>query len=678
MMITTSLFFLFLTSLTYADCVCTPVLSDCANGYENTCGSSAPCDTINITTSNYKLTQECIDLNNKVPYLEMYAKSFTLQDNFFKTSGGIHFKREDYMYWYGFNNFEQINEVTYVDSAYIVHKSPLNMNTGYLYFPSPVRFNMDTTFALSGDAIVEFGGRTSKGSQIIIFDSAITTLKDESILNISTSFLQDPLEFRLYNNSKLISAAIGRDNKNGKFYFYDSSSLILILEEGFYKTYMSYIHYFYDNSILQVERYTKSYLELVNFYDNSLLNISESSFIRFGSFLLSSTASVEIGEDSVIQTPLSSLNGEITFNNKARLNSKTSTSSLPSFLSINVIETIIGYPIISLWNVNSMLNNINEIIYNGNECIDVYSFASSNAGLTLPSNYIQLANNQLIRYCPSSVDYDVHCYLNTSIWNSIFIDDNNYPIFISPHCMNSHYSNYLCHSIQNTFEVGNDPINITFAEVLDTIIISEPTSNQQIINGCFNTIETSSGLKIKTNQNTKSSTLKSEIIEPNTFIEIETSTTINAINDEIQLDLTSVKSSSSSKYLLNASIIEIIDNSIVTLDYSTSYIQFINSNNYQFSVELNQDEIGLYSKNGFFLNGGDICYFVIFRNNGLTCLAIPLQNPCDEGYYESNNYTTTVIDSYSQPYITTLAQFEELIEQAENNTTTNNSTINEL
>ncbi|KAL7713920.1 hypothetical protein QTN25_008480 [Entamoeba marina] len=218
-----------------------------------------------------------------------------------------------------------------------------------------------------------------------------------------------------------------------------------------------------------------------------------------------------------------------------------------------------------------------------------------NTGLTLPSNYIQLANNQLIRYCPSTVDSNVHCYLNTSIWNSNFIDNNNYPIFISPHCMNSHYSNYLCHSIQNTFEVGTDSINITFADVLDTIIISEPSYNQQIINGYFNTIETTFGLN--------------EIIESNTFISIDTSTTINTINDEIQLDLTSLISSSSSTYLLNATIIEIIDNSIVTLDYSTPYIQFINSNNYQVDLEFTQDIIGLYSENGFNINDGNTCYF---------------------------------------------------------------------
>ncbi|KAL7713929.1 hypothetical protein QTN25_008489 [Entamoeba marina] len=606
-MFITSLFLVYFISLTYADCLCTPLTDYCADGYSNTCGESAPCDSIQISTSNYELTQECIDSNNKVPYLEMYAGSFTLQDNFFETSGGIHFMRTSYMFWYGFNNFEQINEVTYVDSFYIVHESPLNMNTGYFYFPAPVAFNMDATFTLSGDAIVEFGGRTSKEDQFLRFDSATTTLKDESILNISTVYLYDPVEFRLYNNSKLISAAVGRDNNNGKFYFYDSSSLIL--DEGYYRIFMIFIHYFYDNSILQVERDTKSYLKQLYLNDNSFLNISESSFIRFDSFSLSSTSSVEIGEDSVIQTPLSSLYGEITFNNKARLNSKTSTTSLPSTLSLEVIETIIGYPIISLWNENSMLNDINEIIYGGNECIDVYSFASSNNGLTLPSHYYQLANNQLIRYCPSTVDYDVHCYLNTSIWSNDFIDDNNYPIFISPHCMNSYYSNYLCHSIQNTFEVGSDSINITFADVLDTIIISEPTSNQQIINGYFNTIETTFGLKFILNQNTKSSTLKSEIIESNTFISIDTSTTINTINDEIQLDLTSLTSSSSSTYLLNATIIEIIDNSTVTLNYSTPYIQFINSNNYQVDLEFTQNEIGLYSENGFNINDGNICYF---------------------------------------------------------------------
>ncbi|KAL7717744.1 hypothetical protein QTN25_004810 [Entamoeba marina] len=610
MVIATTLFFLFLNSLTYADCVCTPISSDCADGYSNTCVSSSPCDNIQISTDDYELTQECIDSNNKIPYLEMYAYRFTLQDNFFEKSGGIHFKRISHMQWYGFNNFEQINEVTYVDSSSIVHKSPLNMNTGYLYLPSPVEFNMDATFTLSGDAIVEFGGRTNKGSQILKFDSKTTTLRDESILNISTSSLQNPLEFKLYNNSKLINAVIGKDNsKNGKFYFYDSSSLVLY--EGRNKTFMPFmlfIHYFYDNSILQIERDTKFYLEQVYLNDTSLLNISESSLIRFGSFSLSSTASVEIGEDSVIQTPLTSLNGEITFNNKARLNSKTKTSSLPSSLSINVIETIIGYPIISLWNEDSMLNDFNEIIYNGSECIDVYSFASSNDGLTLPSNYIQLANNQLIRYCPSSVDYDVHCYLNTSIWNSSFIDDNNYPIFISPHCMNSNYSNYLCHSIQNTFEVGNDPINITFANVLDTIIISEPTSNQQIINGYFNTIETPFGLN--------------EIIESNTFISIDTSTTINTINDEIQLDLTSLISSSSSTYILNATIIEIIDNSTVTLDYSTPYIQFINSNNYQFYVDFTQNEIVLYSENGFDIKYGNICYFDTDSNCKLSRISI--------------------------------------------------------
>ncbi|KAL7713917.1 hypothetical protein QTN25_008477 [Entamoeba marina] len=179
--------------------------------------------------------------------------------------------------------------------------------------------------------------------------------------------------------------------------------------------------------------------------------------------------------------------------------------------------------------------------------------------------------------------------------------------------MNSYYSNYLCHSIQNTFEVGTDSINITFADVLDTIIISEPSYNQQIINGYFNIIETTFGLKINTNQNTKSSTLKSEIIESNTFISIDTSTTINSINDKIQLDLTSLTSSPSSKYLLNATIIEIIDNSIVTLDYSTPYIQFINSNNYRFDVNFAQDIIGLYSENGFNINDGNTCYSMFFE-----------------------------------------------------------------
>ncbi|KAL7713823.1 Protein serine/threonine kinase [Entamoeba marina] len=650
MVIATFVFFLFFTFLTRADCVCTPLTDFCTDGYSNTCGSSSFCDSINITTEDYELTQECIDSNNKVPYLEMYAGSFTLQDNFFKTSGGIHFKKTSYMLWYGFNNFEQVNEVTYVDHSYIVHKSPLNMDTSYLYFPSPVDFKMVATFTLSGDAIFEFGGNT-KGIQYLLFDSDTTTLRDESILNISTAYFFDPLKFILYNNSKLISAAIGRDNKNGKLYFYDSSSLIL--DEGHYNIFMIFIHYFYDNSILQVERDTKSYLEQVYLYDNSFLNISESSFIRFDSFSLSSTASVKIGEDSVIQTPLSLLNGKITFSNKARLNSKTSTSSLPSSFSLEVIETIIGYPIISLWNVTSMLSNINEITYNGNECIDVYSFASSNTGLTLPSKYYQLANNQLIRYCPSSVDYDVHCYLNTSIWSNDFIDiSNGYPIFISPHCMNSYYSNYLCHSIQNTFEVGTDSINITFAEVLDTIIISEPTYNQQIINGYFNTIETTFGLKFILNQNTKSSTLKSEIIEPNTFIEIDTSTTINTINDEIQLDLTSLTYSPSSIYIVNASIIEIIDDSTVTLDHSTTYIRFINSNNYKIDVNFTQNEIGFFSENGFDINDGNICscllfcYYeyinlvvVLFQDNSFICLNIKLQKPCDEGYYESNNYT---------------------------------------
>ncbi|KAL7717730.1 hypothetical protein QTN25_004798 [Entamoeba marina] len=624
-MIAISVFFLFLTSLTHADCVCTPLTYYCADGYENTClvVHHLFCDSINITTNYYELTQKCIDSNNKVPYLEIYAKFFTLQDNFFKTSGGIHFKKtDDHMFWDGFNNFEQINEVTYVDS----------------FFYSPVDFNMDTTFTLSGDAIFEFGN-ISKGGQILRFDTATTTLRDESILNISTSSLWDPKEFILYNNSKLISAAFGRNNNNGKFYFCDSSSLVL--DECQDKIYMPFIHYFYDNSILQFERDTNSYLKQVYLYDTSLLNISESSFIRFGSFSLSSTASVEIGEDSVIQTPLSSLNGEITFNNKARLNSKTSTTSLQSSLSLNVIETIIGYPIISLWNETSMLSNINEIIYNSSECIDVYSFASSNDDLKLPSKYYQLANNQLIRYCPSSVDYDVHCYLNTSIWNSSFIDDNNYPIFISPHCMNSNYSNYLYHSIQNTFEVGNDPINITFAEILDTIIISEQSSNQQIINGSFNTIETSFGLKINTNQNTKSTTLKSEVIEPNTFIEIETSTTINTNNYEIQLDLTSLTSNSNSTYILNATIIEIIDDSNVTLDYSTPYIQFINSNNYQFYVDFTQNEILLYSENGFDIKYGNICYYTYELTSNYECIPTHCNDinctSCEDGYVLDQN-----------------------------------------
>ncbi|KAL7715528.1 hypothetical protein QTN25_006926 [Entamoeba marina] len=378
-------------------------------------------------------------------------------------------------------------EVTYVDTSYIVHESPINMNTGYLYFPAPVSFNMDATFTLSGDAIVEFGGKTSKGSQFLRFDTTTTTLKEESILNI----------FQLHCYG--ILAAVGRDNNNGKFYFYDSSTLIL--DEGHYKTYMPFTHYFYDNSILQIERDTKSYLEQVYLNDNSILNISESSFIRFDSFSLSSTSSVEIGEDSVIQNTIKFIIWGNTFNNKARLNSKTSTTSLTSTLSLEVIETIIGYPIISLWNENSMLNNINETFM-------VEMNVLINNGLTLPSHYYQLANNQLIRYCPSTVDSNVHCYLNTSIWNSNFIDNNNYPIFISPHCMNSYYSNYLCHSIQNTFEVGTDSINITFADLLDTIIISEPSYNQQIINGYFNIIETTFELKINTNQNTKSSTLK--------------------------------------------------------------------------------------------------------------------------------------------------------------------------
>ncbi|KAL7713665.1 hypothetical protein QTN25_008686 [Entamoeba marina] len=550
MAIAISVFFLFLTSLTYADCVCTPLSSACADGYSNTCGSSSPCDSIQISTSNYELTQECINSNTKVPYLEMYAGYFTLQDNFFKKSGGIHIKKTSDMYWYGFNNFEQINKVTYVDSLKIVHESPLNMNTGYF-----------------GDAIFEFGENT-KGSQFLQFDTATTTLRDESILNISTAYLWNPKEVRLYNNSKLISAVIGKGCCKS-FYFHESSSLIL--DESHYRIYMPFIHYFYDDSILQFERNTKSYLKQVYFYDTSLLNISESSFIRFDSFSLSLPASVETGEDSLL-----------------------------SPLSLNVIETIIGYPIISLWNENSMLNNIYEIDYNGNECIEVYSFASSNAGLTLPSNYIQLANNQLIRYCLSSVDYDVYCY---------FIDDNNYPLFISPRCMNSYYSNYLCHSIQNTFEVGNDQVNITLAE-------------------------------INTNHNTKSSTSKSESIEPNTFISIETSkSTINTVNAEIQLDLILLISSSSSTYILNSSIIEIIEDSIITLDYSTHYIQFINLNNYQFNVDFTQDEIVLYSENVFDINDGNICYFVLFRGNSFICLTDKLEKSCDEGYYESNNYT---------------------------------------
>ncbi|KAL7720565.1 Protein serine/threonine kinase [Entamoeba marina] len=547
-------------------------------------GSLSPCDSINITTKDYELTQECIDSNNKVPYLEMYAGSFTLQNNFFKTSGGIHFKQStDYLYWYGFNNFEQINEVTYVDSSYIIHKSPLNLTTGYLYFPSPVDINMDKTFTLSGDAIVEFGGNT-KGNQFLRFDFNTTTLRDESILNISTLIFLDPKEFKLYNNSKLISAAVKRDLNNCVFYFYDSSSLIL--DEGQGRSLMPFIYYFHDNSILQVERDTKAYLKLLFLNDNSFLNINKSSFIQVDLFSLHSTASVEIGDNSVIQTPLSSLNGEITFN------------SYNHFFSLNVIETIIGYPIISLWNENSTLNCINEISYSGNECIDVYSFASSNDGLTLPANFYQLANNKLIRYCPSSVDFNVHCYLNTSIWNSSFINNDSYPIFISPHCMNSNYSNYLCHSIQNTFEVGTDSIDITFTELLDTIIISEQSSNQQIINGYFNTIETSFGLKIVSVESTKSSTLK---------------------------NLTSLTTNLSSTYSLNASIIKIIDDSTVTLDYSTPYIQFKKSNNYQFSVEFTQDVIGFYSENGFYINGGDICYFVLFQDNNFICLNDKLQ-----------------------------------------------------
>ncbi|KAL7717263.1 hypothetical protein QTN25_005362 [Entamoeba marina] len=594
MMAITVLFFLYLASSTYADCVCTPVSSDCADGYNNTCGSSSPCDSIQITTDNFELTQECIDSNTKVPYLEMYAQNFTLEANFFETSGGIHFLSTK-IYWYGFNNLEQINEVTYVDKPY---------DNGYLYIRSPVNFNTDSTFTLSGDAIVEFGGNT-KGEQHVLLDSETTTLRDESILNISTAYLWDPVEFRLYNNSELISAVFGRDNHNGKFYFYDSSSLIL--DEGHYEIYMPYIHYFFNNSILQVERDTNSYLKQVYFYDNSLLNISELAFISFDIFSLPSTASVEIGEDSIIQTPLSLLNGEITFNNKARISSLTSTTSLPSFLSLNVTNTIIGYPIVLLWNENSMLNDINEIII-----MEINVLI--NDDLTLPSNYYQLANNQLIRYCQSTVDYDVHCYLNTSIWNSSFIDNDGYPIFISPHCMNSNYSNYLCHSIQNTFEVGSDPINITFADGLDTIIISEPNSNQQIINGCFNTIETTFGLKFIINQNTTTSTLKTESNQPNTFISIQNTITINTINGEIQLDLTSLTSSSSSTYLLNSSVIQILDNSDTTLNYISPYLQFINSDNYEINVEFLQDEFLLYSEDGFYMNYGGICYCLLFYN----------------------------------------------------------------
>ncbi|KAL7720463.1 hypothetical protein QTN25_002230 [Entamoeba marina] len=602
---TTALLLLYLTSLTQAVCVCTSLSNYCNDGYNNTCGSFSLCDVINITTDNFELTQECIDSNGKVPYLEMYAKYFTLQDNFFETSGGIHFKRTTSVFWSGFNNFEQLNEVTYVDKSYIVHTSALNMKTDYLYIPSPVDFNMNNVFSLSGDAIIEFGGNIN-GEQYIWFNTNNATLKDESILNISTAQLTNPLEFTLYDNSKLISAAAGKNSKdleNEKFYFYDSSTLVL--DEGYSEIYLPFSHYFYNNSILQVERNTKSKLGKVNLNDNSLLNISESSFINIDYFLFSSNASIEIGEDSVIQTPVSSLNGEITFNNKARLSSLTSTSDLPSSFLLNVIETIIGYPIISLWNENSILDNIEYVSYNGNECIDVYSFASSNDDLTIKQNYNKLANNQLIRYCPSSVDVNVHCYLNTSVWNGSFIDSDGYPIFISPHCMNSYYSNYLCHSIQNTFEVGSDPIDITFVELLDTIIISETSTNQQIINGCFNIIETSLGLKINPNMN--SSTLKGEIVEPNTFISIGTSTTINTINDEIQLDLSSFTAYSNVTYSFNASIIEIIDNSFVTLKYKGGFIEF--TNNYQIKVAFTQHEIGLYSKNGFNVNEEYICYF---------------------------------------------------------------------
>ncbi|KAL7719169.1 hypothetical protein QTN25_003544 [Entamoeba marina] len=620
MSITIIVIFLCLTSITYAVCRCVPLSNTCVDKYSNTWNSSCPCDIIEITTDDYNLTQECIDSNINVPYIEIYAKSFTLQANFFETSGGIYFKTKYCIYWSGFNNFEQMNEVTYIDILHIVTKDPFVMTTGTFYLPSPVNFNVNSIFALSGDAIFEVGGNVN-GEQTIYLDSFEMTLKDDSLLNLSTSIFRFTNKLYVYNNSRIIYYGVA-SGCIGYLYFYDSSTLIL--EEGYHEIYMRQNNLLYNNSILQIKRETNSLLNRINLYDTSLLNISESSFVQVDYFYLSSTASIKIWEDSVLQTPLDPSNslitfkGEIIFNNKARLNSITSTTSLPSTFSLKVIETIIGYPIISLWNVTSMLSSIKKVGYNGNECIDVYSFASSNDDLTLPSNYYQLANNQLIRYCPSSVDYDVHCYLNTSIWNSSFIDSNGYPIFISPHCMNSNYSNYLCHSIQNTFEVGSDSINITFAELMDVIIISEPTSNQQILNGCFNTIETPIGLKINTNtnQNTRSSTLKGETMEPNTFLTIETSTitinTINTINDEIQLDLTSLTLSPSYTFSLNTSVIKIIDNSNTTLNYTSFYFQFINSNNYEINVEFIQDEFLLYSENGFYMEYGGICYCLLF------------------------------------------------------------------
>ncbi|KAL7715571.1 hypothetical protein QTN25_006968 [Entamoeba marina] len=605
-MLLTLVLTIFFFSSVIGDCICTPITDYCVDGYVNTCGSSFPCDIIRITTDNYALTQTCIDSYSIIPILEVSSNSFTLQSNYFETSGGLSLQTNGELLWYGFNNFEQINKITYNDNLNLTFRSPFEMTSGQLFISKNINLDLDSSFKLKGDSYVEFGGSIDK-EQLIMFNSGNTELYDNSILNLSTATLLNPYNIYLTQNSKLIISVIGEDASNCIIYLYDSSSFIV--DEDSDVVYMPFQHEFRQYSQLIISKNTNSYFSSVFLYDFSSLNICENSFIAIDFLQQNSNEQIEIGENSVLKTQPNTLYGEIIFNNKARLTSTNDISSISNFkLTIN--NTIIGYPIISLWSENSIISNINEVNYNGIVCIDVYSFALSNYGLTLPSNYYKLANDQLIRYCPSSVDYDVHCYLNNSIWSNDFIDSNGYPIFISPHCMNSYYSNYLCHSVQNTFEVGNDLINITFVEVLHTIIISEPTSNQQIINGRFNIIETTFGLKI--NQNNNATTLKGEIVEPNTFISIQNiTTTIYTINNEIQLDLTLMTSTNTS-YLLNATIIEVIDDSIVTLENLISSILFINSKYYQINVEFTQNEIGLYSKNGFDINGGNICYCLLF------------------------------------------------------------------
>ncbi|KAL7715552.1 hypothetical protein QTN25_006949 [Entamoeba marina] len=603
-MLLTLILTIFFSSSVIGDCICTPITDYCVDGYVNTCGSSFPCDIIQITTDNYALTQTCIDSYSIIPILEISSNSFTLQSNYFETSGGLSLQTNGELLWYGFNNFEQINKVTYNDNLYLTFRSPFEMTSGQLFFPKNTNFIFQFIFTLKGDSYVEFGGSIDK-EQSIMFNSGNTELYDNSILNLSTAVIIENYKINLYNNSKVV-VFIG--NIGTDYDLYDSSSFIIDEDSDcfFFQSSINFANY----SQLIISKNTNSYFSSVSLYDSSSLNISENSFIAIDFFQINSDGKIEIGENSVLKTQPNTLYGEIIFNNKARLTSTNDISSISNF-KLTIINTIIGYPIISLWSENSIINNINEVNYNGTDCIDVYSFTLSNYGLTLPSNYYKLANDQLIRYCPSSiVDYDVHCYLNNSIWSNDFIDSNGYPIFISPHCMNLYYSNYLCHSIQNIFEVGNDLIDITFVEVLHTIIISEKVRKKQIINGRFNIIETTFGLKI--NQNINSTTLKGEIVEPNTFITVKTTTTIYTINNEIQLDLTSLTSSTNTNYLLNATIIEVIDDSIVTLENLISSILFKNSKYYQINVEFTQNEIGLYSKNGFDINGGNICYCLLF------------------------------------------------------------------